>query len=56
MLAVVCSKNLHIPFIEVRFLVVKHTQNKGVVMHSLIEKQKKRLLKFEPLYIPAQQK
>ncbi|CAH1171175.1 unnamed protein product [Phaedon cochleariae] len=37
-----------------KFLIVGHTQNEGDSMHATIEKEKKRMLKSGPVYIPAQ--
>lgn len=47
---------LNIPSIALKFLVVGHTQNEGDNMHSLIEKQKKRVLRsgYYSIYTPSQ--
>lgn len=45
---------LNISSITLKFLVVGHTQNEGDSMHSLIEKQKKRVLRSGPIYTPSQ--
>ncbi|CAG9765712.1 unnamed protein product [Ceutorhynchus assimilis] len=43
-----------IPEITHKFLVTGHTQNEGDSMHSCIEKEKKRVLRSGPIYVPAQ--
>lgn len=45
---------LEIPSITHKFLITGHTQNEGDSMHSCIEKEKRRLLKGGPIFIPAQ--
>ena len=45
---------LNIPTITHKFLVTGHTQNEGDCMHSCIEREKKRVLKSGPIYIPSQ--
>ncbi|KAJ8912160.1 hypothetical protein NQ315_006124 [Exocentrus adspersus] len=45
---------LEIQSITHKYLVTGHTQNEGDSMHSCIEKEKKRLLKGGPIFIPAQ--
>lgn len=37
-----------------KFLTVGHTQNEGDSMHSTIERQKRRVLKSGPIYVPSQ--
>lgn len=37
-----------------KFLTVGHTQNEGDAMHSTIERQKKKVLRTGPIYVPAQ--
>lgn len=37
-----------------KFLVTGHTQNEGDSMHSVIEKEKKRVLKGTNIYVPSQ--
>lgn len=37
-----------------KFLVKGHTQNEGDSVHACIEKEKNRLLKSGPIYVPAQ--
>lgn len=37
-----------------KFLIVGHTQNEGDSMHAAIEKEKKRMLKSGPIYVPSQ--
>lgn len=37
-----------------KFLATGHTQNEGNSMHATIEKEKNRILKSGPTYIPAQ--
>ncbi|VEN35333.1 unnamed protein product [Callosobruchus maculatus] len=46
--------NLNIPSITHKFLVTGHTQNEGDSMHSCIEREKKRVLKSGPIYVPSQ--
>ncbi|KAL4100690.1 hypothetical protein QTP88_020724 [Uroleucon formosanum] len=48
------TMRLEIPSITHKFLVCGHSQNKGDAMHACIEKQKKRVLKSGPVYIPDQ--
>lgn len=47
-------KTLKIPSITHKYLIVGHTQKKGDVMHSLIEKQLSLVTKKTPLYGPSQ--
>ena len=47
-------QNFNIPTIEHKFLIVGHTQNEGDSMHSVIEQQKKRMLRSGPIYTPTQ--
>ncbi|XP_072387122.1 uncharacterized protein [Diabrotica undecimpunctata] len=44
----------HIESITHKFLITGHTQNAGDNMHSLIERQKKRVLKSGPIYVPTE--
>lgn len=37
-----------------KFLIVGHTQNEGDSMHAAIEKEKKRVLRSGPIYVPSQ--
>lgn len=37
-----------------KFLVIGHTQNEGDSVHACIEKEKNRILKSGPIYVPAQ--
>lgn len=46
--------NLNIPSITHKFLITGHTQNEGDSMHSCIEREKKRVLKSGPIYVPSQ--
>ncbi|KAL4100771.1 hypothetical protein QTP88_020802 [Uroleucon formosanum] len=48
------TMRLEIPSVTHKFLVCGHSQNKGDAMHACIEKQKKRVLKSGPVYIPDQ--
>ncbi|KAL4113155.1 hypothetical protein QTP88_016831 [Uroleucon formosanum] len=48
------TMRLEIPSITRKFLVCGHSQNEGDAMHACIEKQKKRVLKSGPIYIPDQ--
>ncbi|CAI6375868.1 unnamed protein product [Macrosiphum euphorbiae] len=48
------TMRLEIPSITNKFLVCGHSQNEGDAMHACIEKQKKRVLKSGPIYIPDQ--
>lgn len=45
---------MNIQSIRHKFLIVGHTQNESDCMHSVIEKQKKKVLRSGPIYIPAQ--
>lgn len=47
-------QNFNILTIEHKFLIVGHTQNEGDSMHSVIEQQKKRMLRSGPIYTPTQ--
>lgn len=44
--------HLNIPYITHKFLIVGHTQNEGDNVHSVIEKQKSRLLRGGSIYSP----
>lgn len=46
--------NLDIGSIEHKFLITGHSQNEGDSMHSCIEKEKTRVLKSGPVYVPSQ--
>ncbi|KAK5648032.1 hypothetical protein RI129_002924 [Pyrocoelia pectoralis] len=46
--------NTEVNSIVHKFLTVGHTQNEGDSMHSVIERQKKRALKSEPIFVPSQ--
>lgn len=46
--------NFNLKGITHKFLVVGHTQNEGDVSHSLIEKNIKKALKSNPIYLPSQ--
>ncbi|XP_039284294.1 uncharacterized protein LOC120351365 [Nilaparvata lugens] len=56
MVALYCFALAHLEIEEIthKFLIVGHTQNEGDTMHSVIEKEKKRILKSGPIYVPAQ--
>lgn len=45
---------VNIKSITHKFLTVGHTQNEGDAMHSTIERQKKKVLRTGPIYVPAQ--
>jgi len=45
---------MNIQSIRHKYLIVGHTQNEGDCMHSVIEKQIKKVLRSGPIYIPAQ--
>lgn len=45
---------LNIPSITHKYLIVGHTQNEGDSVHSVIEKQKTRILKGGSIYSPQQ--
>lgn len=44
----------NLPSITHKFLIPGHTQNEGDSMHSCIEREKKRVLKSGPIYVPTQ--
>ncbi|KAK4875521.1 hypothetical protein RN001_011943 [Aquatica leii] len=44
----------YIKSITHKFLIVGHTQNEGDSMHASIEREKKRVLKSGPIYVPSQ--
>ncbi|CAG9812850.1 unnamed protein product [Phaedon cochleariae] len=46
--------NFNIPIITHKFLITGHTQNEGDSMHSCIEREKKRILKSGPIFVPSQ--
>jgi hypothetical protein len=37
-----------------KYLIVGHTENEGDSMHSCIEKERNRILKSGPLYVPSE--
>jgi hypothetical protein len=37
-----------------KFLVTRHTQNEGDIVHSTIEQQKTRALKSGAIFVPSQ--
>jgi hypothetical protein len=37
-----------------KYLIVRHTENEGDSMHSCIEKERNRILKSGPLYVPSE--
>ncbi|XP_039296244.1 uncharacterized protein LOC111058861 isoform X3 [Nilaparvata lugens] len=47
-------ENLNVKSVTHKFLTVGHTQNEGDMVHSLIEKQKKLVLRSGPVSVPAQ--
>lgn len=47
-------KTLPIKSITHKFLIKGHTQNEGDAVHSTIEREVKKILKFGPIYVPAQ--
>lgn len=49
--AVAC---LDIPAITHKYLITGHSQNEGDSMHSCIEREKRRVLKSGPIYVPTQ--
>ncbi|KAK4885146.1 hypothetical protein RN001_001417 [Aquatica leii] len=50
-----CIKKIeNIKSITHKFLIVGHTQNEGDSMHASIEREKKRVLKSGPIYVPSQ--
>lgn len=52
---VYCALNTDkIESITHKFLVLGHTQNEGDSMHATIEREKKRVSKSGPIYVPAQ--
>lgn len=48
------TMKLEIPSITHKFVVCGHSQNEGDAMHACIEKQKKKVLKSGPIYVPDQ--
>ena len=48
----VCKCNIN--SITHKFLTVGHTQNEGDAMHATIEREKKRILRSGPIYVPSQ--
>lgn len=46
--------NINIKSITDNFLTMGYNQNEGDAMHAIIEKQKKKILKTVPIFVPAQ--
>lgn len=46
--------NFDIKSITHKFLTVGHTQNEGDSMHATIEREKRRVLRSGPIYVPSQ--
>ena len=47
-------QNLDVDQIVHKYLIVGHTENEGDSMHSCIEKEKSRILKSGPIYVPSE--
>lgn len=45
---------LNVPQITHKYLIIGHTKNEGDSMHSCIEKERSRILKSGPIYIPSE--
>lgn len=45
---------LNVPQITHKYLIIGHTENEGDSMHSCIEKERSRILKSGPIYIPSE--
>ncbi|XP_039281015.1 uncharacterized protein LOC120350647 [Nilaparvata lugens] len=47
-------ENLNVQKISHKFLIVGHTENEGDSMHSTIEKERNRVLRSNPIYVPSE--
>lgn len=49
-----CVQILGISSITHKYLIVGHSENEGDSMHACIEKEKRRILKSGPIYVPTE--
>ncbi|CAG9812841.1 unnamed protein product [Phaedon cochleariae] len=47
-------ENFDVERITHKYLIVSHTENEGDSMHSCIEKERSRILKSGPIYVPSE--